>query len=248
MWIKMRTFTHILSSELLKMSKSRLWLILICSPILACLIGIFASLPAGPKAWPIMIASMVMLHGIFILPIITGVLSAFICRYEHTGGGWKQLLTLPVSRTAVYFAKLSIVAGLLAFCQLLMLGAFLISGGFHGLLEHIPWGMIATSLIGGWVASLPLATLQLGVSLSWTSFAAPLAINVSFTIPNMLVVNSSTIAPFYPWAQPLLAMMPLGSRDFGAFNLPLESLMITVLGSFLLFMIIGLIHFQRKEI
>lgn len=244
----MRTFARILSSEQLKMSKSRLWLILIVSPILACLIGVFANLPPGPVAWPMLIASMVMLHGLLILPIITGVLSASICRYEHNGGGWKQLLAMPVSRTAVYFAKLTIVAGLLAICQLLMLGAFLIAGAFHGILGDIPWGTLAISLIGGWVACLPLATLQLGVSLGWASFAAPLAVNVSFTIPNMLIVNSATYAPFYPWAQPLLAMMPTGQRDFGAFNLPIESLMVTVLGSLIVFMIVGLVHFQRKEI
>ncbi|WMT41151.1 ABC transporter permease [Paenibacillus sp. D2_2] len=244
----MRSFTRILSSELLKMSKSRLWLILIVSPILACLIGLFANLPKGQLAWPMLIAAMVMLHGLLILPIITGVISSSICRYEHNGGGWKQLLTMPVSRTSVYFAKLSIVAGLLAFCQLLMLGAFLIAGAFHGILGDIPWATLATSLIGGWVACLPLATLQLGVSLGWASFAAPLALNVSLTIPNMLIVNSATYAPFYPWAQPLLAMMPTGQREFGAFNLPLESLMITVVGSLIVFMLVGLISFQRREI
>lgn len=244
----MQTYARILSSEQLKMSKSRLWLILIVSPILAGLIGIFANLPPGPVAWPMLIASMVMLHGMLILPIITGVLSASICRYEHNGGGWKQLLAMPVSRASVYFAKLTIVAGLLAFCQLLMLGAFLITGAFHGILGDIPWGTLAISLIGGWIACLPLATLQLGVSLGWASFAAPLAVNVSLTIPNMLIVNSPTYAPFYPWAQPLLAMMPTGQKEFGAFNLALESQMITVLGSLIVFMIIGLVHFQRKEI
>ncbi|GGG09735.1 ABC transporter permease [Paenibacillus aceti] len=244
----MRTFLHILSSEQLKMSKSRLWLILICSPILACFIGVFAELPSGPVAWPMLIAAMVMLHGLLLMPIITGVLSSFICRYEHTSGGWKQLLSMPVSRTAVYFAKLSIIAGLLAFCQLLMLGAFIIAGAFHGILGDIPWGTLVASLIGGWVACLPLATLQLGVSLGWSSFAAPLALNVSLTIPNMLIINSATYGPFYPWAQPLLAMMPTGQGSFGAFNLPMENLMITVLGSLMIFMIVGLVYFQRKEI
>ncbi|MNI79034.1 hypothetical protein D3C73_1354650 [compost metagenome] len=124
----------------------------------------------------------------------------------------------------------------------------LIVGWIQGFTDPIPWGLVATSLFGGWFACLPLAALQLGISLSWSSFAAPLAVNVSLTIPNMLIINSQDIAPFYPWAQPVLAMMPLGEADFGAFNLPLESLMITVLGSFLLFFAAGFIHFRRKEI
>ena len=112
----------------------------------------------------------------------------------------------------------------------------------------MPWGMIATSLIGGWIACMPLVALQLGVSLVWSSFAAPLAVNVSLTIPNLLIINSDKIGPFYPWAQPLLAMMPRGQADYGAFNLPYESLLITVLGSFLSFLISGMLYFRRKAV
>ncbi|MNJ74774.1 hypothetical protein D3C77_717620 [compost metagenome] len=64
----------------------------------------------------------------------------------------------------------------------------------------------------------------------------------------MLIVNSATYGPFYPWAQPLLAMMPNGEMEFGAFNLPYQSLLITVLGSFMLFFLAGLTYFRRKEV
>ncbi|MBA9083908.1 hypothetical protein FHR92_000351 [Fontibacillus solani] len=244
----MRTFFRILSSELLKISKSKVWLLIVVSPILSTLVGILAEPYEGVDPWRIVLGTMVFLHGMLFLPILAGLFPAFICRYEHTGGGWKQLLVLPVSRSAVYLAKFTIVAGLLAVCQLLFLAGMLIAGWIQGFTDPIPWGIVATCLFGGWFACLPLAALQLGISLSWSSFAAPLAVNVSLTIPNMLIINSKDIAPFYPWAQPVLAMMPFGEADFGAFNLPLESLMVTVLGSFLVFFAAGLIHFRCKEI
>lgn len=244
----MKTFLNVLASERLKMSKSRLWIVLFASPILSLLIGVSVNLSQVEDRWPVLLTAMVMLHGLLFLPIMAGLFPAYICRYEHIGGGWKQLLVLPVSRTAVYFAKFTVVFVLLTLCQVLFLGALLLAAWVKGLGTPIPWDMIAVSLIGGLIACLPLVALQLGVSLTWSSFAAPLAVNVSLTIPNLLIVNSSTYAPFYPWAQPILAMMPSGQESYGAFNLPLESLMITVLGTFLIFMLAGLVHFQRKAI
>lgn len=247
----MRTFFKVLSAERLKMSKSPLWLIVLISPIIATLTGTLMVLEdsgSGMDLWTLAIQGMALPYGVFFLPIMAGLFSAFACRYEHTGGGWKQLLVLPVSRNSVYLAKFTTVVGLLAISQLLFLAGLLFICWFHALPAPIPWDQIATSLIGGWIACLPLVALQIGVSLSWASFAAPLALNVSLTIPNILIVNSEDIAPFYPWAQPLLAMIPKGPTDFGAFNLPIESLMITILGSFALFFAAGLIHFNRKEI
>ncbi|MBU5670605.1 ABC transporter permease [Paenibacillus brevis] len=239
---------RVLSAERLKMSKSWIWLILLASPVLSLPIGVLTQIPEGGDPWTYILGSMVVLHALLFLPILSGLLPAFLCRYEHTGGGWKQLLVLPVSRTAVYLGKLVTSALLLAFCQIMFLGAVLLAGWIQHVTVPVSWGLLATNLLGGWVACLPLAALQLGVSLSWASFAAPLAVNVSLTIPNMLIINSAKIGPFYPWAQPVLAMMPYQQRDFGAFNLPIESLMITVVGSFVIFFAAGLIYFRRKEI
>lgn len=246
----MRTFLNVLAAERLKMARSRVWLVLLASPALSALIGVLVDLPDGldASAWPLLISGMSMLHGLLFLPIISGLFPSFLCRYEHTGGGWKQLFVLPVSRSAVYMAKFTVVLGLLAISQVLFLAALLIVAQVQGISGPVPWGMIATSLLGGLIACLPLVALQMGVSLVWTSFAAPLAVNVSLTIPNLLIINSSKIGPYYPWAQPLLAMMPRGQADYGAFNLPYESLFITVLGSFLLFLIAGMLYFRRKAV
>lgn len=246
----MTTFLNICASERLKMSRSHIWLLMLISPMFVFLIALTVANTAS-FPWENLMLQSIILHAVFMLPVVSGLLPAFICRYEHTGGGWKQLLTLPVARAQVYFTKFVIVMALLAFCQLLALLAILGAGLIHGIDQSIPWSVLLRSFIGGWVACLPLVALQLGVSLSWSSFAAPLAINVAFTIPNLLIVNSGKIGPFYPWAQPLLAMMPKVGNEtytFGAFNLPLQNLMITVLGSFLLFLTVGLLHFCKKEI
>lgn len=112
----------------------------------------------------------------------------------------------------------------------------------------VPWDMIARSLFGSWVACLPLAALQMGVSVAWSNFAAPLALNVIFTLPNMLVANSAKYGPYYPWAQPALAMLPREADSFGAFNVPLESLFLVIAGSFVIFFAAGYAYFLRKPV
>ncbi|WP_082926734.1 ABC transporter permease [Paenibacillus tuaregi] len=246
----MNTFIRVLSSERLKMSKSNLWLLTLGSPLLALLVGLLTNSAKDASGYMVLMSTMSLFHALLFLPILTGIFSSFICRYEHVGGGWKSLLSLPVSRTSVFTAKFLIVAALLALTQLLFLGSFLIASQVKGIHEPFPWAMLTRSIIGGWVACLPLAALQLGFSLRWASFAAPLVVNVIFTVPNILVINSDKIRPFYPWAQPIQAMIPASSTNIGSFgfNLSFESLMITVVGSFVLFFAAGLIYFNRREI
>jgi hypothetical protein len=249
----MRSFVGLLNAERLKLGKSFIWLLVPISPLLALLFGVLANLDSysGDGAiaqYQVMISLMSMMHAMLFLPLLTGIFSAFVCRYEHAGGGWKQVLALPVSRTGLYAAKLAMVAALLVITQLLFLVSVLAAAKYQGIEGAIPWAMLLKSTIGGLFACLPLAALQMLVSVGWSSFAAPLVINVMLTLPNMLVVNSEQFAPFYPWAQPLLAMLVFDQTDMNALSLPWENVLITVIGSSVLFLAAGLIYFNRKEI
>jgi hypothetical protein len=188
------------------------------------------------------------MHALLFLPMLTAVFASMVCRFEHGGGGWKQLLSLPLSRTSLYAAKLTMIMALVGLTQLLFGGALLGVGAMQDMNGPIPWAIIAQSLLAGWVACLPLAALQLMVSFLWSSFAAPLALNFVFTVPNILVANSQTYGPYYPWVQPVLAMMPAGRDSFGAFIVPADTLITVVLGSFVVFGFAGLTVFRRKEI
>ncbi len=238
----------VLRVEFLKLRKSPIWLLVFISPALATLVGYGQSVEDIPFKWEMTLGSMAFIHALLFLPLLTGVFSAFVCRFEHIGGGWKQLLAMPVSRGNVFVAKFIIVLGLLALTQVLFAAGLLFIGQVKGFAEVIPWKMILTSMLGGLLACMPLAALQLFVSTAWTSFAAPLAINVVFTLPNILVVNSAEFGPYYPWGQPFLLMLPGSEDSFGALNVPLETLLIVILGSFILFFLAGFTYFQRKEI
>ncbi len=234
------------------MSRSFIVLLLLLSPAISVLVGLMSNIEGADQPWLVLLGVMGMIHALLFLPILSGIFAAFICLGTSTMAAagsscWCCLIT----RTGVYFAKYTVVMVMLAFIQLLFLGAMLLVGAIKGIDAPVDWEIIGRCLAGGWVACLPLAALQLAVSLMWSSFAAPLALNVVFTIPNMLVVNSAQFGPYYPWAQPFIATVPgqaMEGGGFGAMNLPLENLMVTVLGSFVVFLIFGWTYFKMKEV
>lgn len=245
----MRAFYRLFRAERIKLRRSRIWLLVLISPLLA---GLFEFLVLqtgeGEKEWLNVVTEMSYFHALLFLPLLAGIFSATVCRAEHDSGGWKQLLALPVQRSAVYLAKLFTVALLLLLTQLAFLGMMIVVGVVNGMGDTLPWDMILRSTASGWLATLPLAALQMAVSVGWASFAAPLSINVILTLPNILVVNSAEYGPYYPWAQPFIAMLPRsGDSSFGALTLPLETLLYVIIGGFLIFLAGGLTYFKRKE-
>lgn len=243
------SYLRMLSSERLKLSGSRLWLLAAASPAVAVPIGLTSSTPEGGKPdWSTLLSAMSLLHALLFLPVLSGLYAAVLCRHEHADGGWKALLALPVPRSSVYLGKFTMAALLLAATQVLFAAAVVLTGKGMGLAAPIPWSILLGSTAAGWLACLPLAALQLAVSQAWSSFAAPLALTVSLTLPGILIVNSAAYAPYYPWVQPVLAMLPHGGAAYRALNLPLQSLLAVVPVSLVLFLAAGLLLFRRKAV
>ncbi|WP_187695444.1 ABC transporter permease [Oceanobacillus piezotolerans] len=242
---------RLLRTELLKLRKSSIWLLIFVSPFLSLLVGLGETTAGLPEEeyWLTTYQWMSFPHAALFLPLLTGVFSAFVCRYEHVGGGWKQLAALPVSRGKLYLAKLLVVCLLIFYTQILLVAGLFSVGQWKEFQVAFPWETVAIGAFSGWLACLPLIALQMLVSVSWSSFAAPMAVNVIFTLPNILILNSETYGPYYPWAQPFLAMMPhTETESFRALHISMETLFIVILGSLMLFLFAGFTYFIRKEI
>lgn len=132
-------------SELLKLRRSPIWLLVFVSPALSSIVGFLMRIEAGEMDWEMTLATMAMVHALLFLPLLTGVLSAFVCRYEHVGGGWKQTLALPVSRGSVYMVKFAMVMGLLLMTQCLLLLGLLGIGAAKGFPAPIPWEFLVSA-------------------------------------------------------------------------------------------------------
>ncbi|MGP0689683.1 ABC transporter permease [Priestia aryabhattai] len=239
----------ILQSEWFKLRKSKIIFIILAGPLIGLFIGLNSNLVMEVKfnKWYLSLLSMNLIYALLFLPLITGVLASLICRYEHQAGGWKQLLALPVTRGKVLVAKFVLLMLLVLVIQLLYLGSVYVVGMVKGFTDPFPIKIFWKSIFGGWVATLPLVSLQLWMSIVFKNFAAPFAVNVVFTLPSILVVNSERFGPFYPWAQPF-SMMYIGGNKDDVFFVPWDQLLTVVGGSFILFFLGGYLYFQRKMI
>ncbi|QHS22805.1 ABC transporter permease subunit [Virgibacillus sp. MSP4-1] len=240
----------ILRSEWYKLRKSKISFIILAAPLVGLFAGLSSGLADGMEkinGWYASLMAMTLTYALLFLPLVTGVLAGFICRYEHQEGGWKQLLSLPVTRSRVYIAKFLLILCLVFFIQWLFLGSLYLVGTIKGITDPFPMTIVWKSILGGWVASFPLVALQLWMSMIWKNFAASFTVNVIFTLPAILAVNSKTFGPVYPWGQPFLMMYAGGGTD-AVFFVPWEQVLTTVGGSFLLFFVGGLIYFQKKPV
>lgn len=192
----------------------------------------------------------VMQYAWLFYPLLAGVFAALICRVEHAGGGWKQTFSLPVSRGRVYLAKYLLLAMLLAVTSVVFALGFVGLGMLRGFTEVVPWAVIARSVAAGWVAVLPLAAMQLWISSRWKSFGAALALNVCFTLPAIFAAQSSEFGPWYPWAQPLLAMLPARAEisASGPLSIAPETFWLVIVGGFAVALVGGLLTIARADV
>lgn len=239
----------LLQSEWFKFRKSPILSIILVGPLLGLLIGLTVNdyEQFEMNQWYPTLLMMNLTYALLLLPLVTGVLASFICRYEHQAGGWKQLLTLPVSRGKVFIAKYVLLVCTVLCIQLLYLVAVYCVGTIKGFTHPFPIDIFWKSIFGGWIATFPLVALQLWMSIVFKSFAAPFAVNVVFTLPSILVVNSERFAPYYPWVQPF-SMMYISEDTADIFFIPWEQLSIVVGGSFIIFFLCGYIYFQNKSV
>ena len=242
-------FSNLFSVELLKTKRSVLWIIALLIPSLATFLGVGnllvnarAYIEPDANLWVDAWSQVVIFYGMIFFPILVGIYATTICRVDHLNGGWKQVLSFPISHVKLYFANLLTLYLLLAVTQISLVVQYVAIGhlfdlsGTFILKDFVIYGLF------GWLASLPLASLQLWLAFNWKSFALPLTVNIGLTIP-VLMVSQTPYGFFYPWAQPSMMMSPA----YEAFRPPTEQLLIIFSVLLVLFTVLGLLHFRRKE-
>ncbi len=240
--------SNIFSSEILKIRRLKLWIVIILGASISVMLAFTnffnnydVFMQPGDNPWIEAWTQVAIFMGPFILPISAAIFTALIFRSEHIGGGWKQILALPVSHTKLYISKFLLVATLMGITQLVVLILFLFFGFIKGVRADIPLIDLILFSLRGWLASLPLIAIQLIPSLHWDNFGIPLGINIAFTLPSLFIANSK-LGQFYPWTQPLLAMSPMDETPIT--SMPIFYLMILL--GFVIPMLFGIKFFKKK--
>lgn len=222
-----------------------MWQTILSVPLIAVLFAVISFTTSDQSSWMRLYYQLFNMHGMLLLPLMAALTVAYLCRFEHEQDNWKQFLSQPLTRWQVYNCKFLLSIMAIGTIQILMFLSFLLLGIVLGVEGEIPFEILLKGVFGGWVATLPLIALQLWVSSAWKSFAGAMTINVIFTIPAILIAQSGDFGPYYPWAQPFLAMFPQQDAS-SMFYVPFITLFAVIGGSFLLFYIAGIVQFNRR--
>lgn len=240
---------NILYVEQLKLKRSKLWLLYLIGPLLGVFlayINFFKNydlfMQPGDNAWIEAWTQVALFMGPFVLPILVGIYAALVCRSEHVGGGWKQLLALPIKHSDIFLGKFLTVVKMIVITMLILLIVFIGFGYVKGVEGNLPVMTIFVFMIRGIIACLPLILLQLIISIKARTFGIPLAVSIIFTLP-AIIVASTPLGQFYPWTQPMLAMSPEDESPIQSYFL----FYTLVIGSFIVLLIYGLRSFAKRD-
>lgn len=240
---------NILFVERLKLKRSRLWLLYLIGPLLGVFlayINFFKNydlfMQPGDNAWIEAWTQVALFMGPFVLPILVGIYTALVCRSEHVGGGWKQLLALPIKHSEIFLGKFLTVVKMVVITMIILLIFFIGFGYVKGVEGSLPIFTIFGFMIRGILACLPLILLQLIISIKAKTFGIPLAVSIVFTLP-AIIVASTPLGQIYPWTQPMLAMSPEDESPIQSYFLFYTLL----IGTFIVLLIYGLRNFTNQD-
>ncbi len=185
----------------------------------------------------------------FLIPLFVVLLNSLILNVEHSNGGWKVLLTSPVSRLNIYLSKWAVINILNLFTHffyaLVLLGfVYLLSviSPDLGFKDHEPdltsffWW---TTKI--FIGTLALSTLQYELSLWIKNSFKTIGIGIMAMIAGLILMQWEHVE-YYPYAFPGLSF---GKFDYQNMELFLhEYLSLAYTGVFL---IIGWFLWRNKQ-
>ncbi|AWB42917.1 permease [Paenibacillus sp. CAA11] len=161
---------------------------------------------------------------------------SLIAGVEHQLSSWKQLLALPISRTAVFVSKYIMTI------LLLFVSCILLSFGTAGLglalgcdPNQIPYADLAIIGFYPFIASLPVLALQLWLSLSFKNQVLPVTLGLSMALGSVFTAG---ISEAFPLNWPKAVLEGINQGVFMGLGL----------GFGLILTLIGLIHFTRKDV
>lgn len=176
-------------------------------------------------------------HSFTPLALVLGIaiLTSFMASIENETNGWKQLISLPVSKMSVYLSKFMVLGSLL-FVSSLLLGVFSLGYGILlNLGNQIPYLELLKYSFYPYLAALPVLALQLWIS----SVSQNQGIPITTGVLGVIFAYSAFILPDWMiWKWPSL---------MNEWDEPLINVMLGI-GVGTLLYIVGMLDFTRRDV
>ena len=202
----MTTFINSFASEWLKTKRSlAFWMVVIggfFTPtiVIVARLVIYKQVPALYAAedfWNLLWKNSWESMAIFFLPLGAILSTSLIAQIEYKNNTWKQLHTLPLSYTTIFFAKLAVILVLmLQFFILFNIGIYLsavvpyllISGTPYPT-QPLPYQHFLQQNLLYFVDTLPIVALQYLIALRFKNFLVPVGLGFVFWVGSLAALT-----------------------------------------------------------
>lgn len=232
-----------LSSDFLKIRGKGLWFLIFIGPIglialQALNFGLrydYLTQRYAGRLWEVLLENIQMFVPISLFLGIT-LVASLLANVEHSTNAWKQLLALPISRSAVFCSKLAVSFILLiSSCAVLAVGIAVLGLTLRFELGDMPVIDILRLSFLPFFASLPALALFLWLCMANKNQAIPITLGVIIAISS---VFSFQLSEWFPLNWPMFGYLGPHRELFVGAGL-LFGVMIWSLGSF---------HFNKKDV
>ncbi|MDO5498264.1 MAG: ABC transporter permease [Propionibacteriaceae bacterium] len=171
---------NVLASELLKLRRSAVWIVVLVLPLLAVITGTVnyvLNLGAFRGEWDSFWSQVTLFYGLLFCSVGIATLASAVWRMEHRGN-WPRLMAGPTSSWGIVTAKLGALWVLVAAMQSALLVLTWASGVLvAGLSPALPARFVLSALVAC-LGGLAVAAVQSLLSMVIRSFAAPIAVAI----------------------------------------------------------------------
>ncbi|MFD1416935.1 ABC transporter permease [Oceanobacillus jeddahense] len=248
----------ILWAEQLKLNRSALMIIVLLVPLLvlayemvnltyrAAFVENQVEMFGADSMWIYLLYDNSLLFGLG-FPLAATLTASVIANIEHQANGWKQTLSMPISRGKIYLSKFIWLTISLFLSVTVFLFGMVFLGKILGFEEEIPWDLMIGDCYGMLITVLPIMAFQFWLSMTIKNQAFSILIGSISAIMGLFLAAAQTTR-WFPLAYPsqsstvILQYEGLGDNpDFSAF------LVISLLlGISLVF--IGATHFAKQSV
>ena len=222
----MTTFIHSFQSEWLKTKRSlTFWMVVIggfFTPSIIIIARLVRSskvpeLYASENFWDLLWKNSWESMAIFFLPLGAILSTSLIAQIEYKNNTWKQLHTLPLSYTTIFFTKLAVIVVLmLQFFVLFNIGIYLsavvpylgISGTPYPS-QPLPYDHFLRENLLYFIDTLPIVALQYLIALRFKNFLVPVGLGFVFWV-GALASLSWSFGYLIPYAYPMYNYLKAG--------------------------------------
>ena len=249
---------NILRADQLKLKRSSLLIIVLLVPLLILAYELVnltyraefvekqAEMFGAGSMWSFLLYDNSLLFGLG-FPLAVTLAASVIANIEHQANGWKQTLSIPVSRGKIYLSKfIWLTISLFLSTTIFLIGMVFLGKalGFEGV---IPWGLLIGDCYGMLITVLPIMAFQFWLSMTIKNQAFSILIGSVSAIMGLFLAAAQTTR-WFPLAYPIQSSTVILQYEGIGYNPDFSAYLVINLILGIILMFIGSKHFAKRNV